>query len=422
MSEFDKIIGYKDVKEELMRICDVVKNTQKYKELGVNHVGGLLLDGEPGVGKTLMATCFIKESGRKAFICRKDKPNGEFVNEIKKIFKEASENTPSIVFLDDMDKFANEDATRPDAQEYVTVQSCIDECKDKDVFVIATINKNRMPNSLLRAGRFDFKIGIDVPEREDAKEIIKYYLSQKKNVEDVSAEDVAKLLYGKSCATLESVINIAAQYSGYFNKNKIDIEDITKAALRVIYNAPECSIPRNKTELKKIAYHEAGHTVVAEMLEEGSVNFVTTRKYMGSAAGITSLYNSEDYWISIKKMENRVLSILGGKAATEIIFGEVDTGCGSDITRARGIVYRFLAEYGGCGFEFTDNGSETTNIIASKIEDRVSIELEKYYLKAKEILFKNKDFLEVLAQRLQEKDTLLEPEILEIKRKTCNNK
>ncbi len=369
-----------------------------------------------------MATCFIKESGRKTFICRKDKPNGEFVNEIRKIFKDASENTPSIVFLDDMDKFANEEENRPDAQEYVTVQSCIDECKDKDVFVIATINKNRMPKSLLRAGRVDFKIGINVPEREDAKEIIKYYLSQKKNVDDVSAEDVAKLLYGKSCATLESVINIAAQYSGYFNKNKIDIEDITKAALRVIYNAPECSIPRNKMELRKIAYHEAGHTVVAEMLEEGSVNFVTTRKYMGEAAGITSLYNSEDYWTSIKKMENRVLSVLGGRAATELVFGEVDTGCGSDISRARGVVYRFIAEYANCGFEFSDEGRDTTNIIESKIQDRVSVEIEKYYSKAKEMLFNNRDFLEALAQRLQEKDTLLEPEILEIKRKTCNKK
>ena len=123
MSEFDKIIGYKDIKTELIGLCDVIKNADKYKALGVAPIGGLLLDGNPGVGKTLMANCFIKESGRKAFVCRKNKPDGEFVNEIKNVFVEAAENAPSIILLDDMDKFANEDDYHRNAEEYVTVQS-----------------------------------------------------------------------------------------------------------------------------------------------------------------------------------------------------------------------------------------------------------------------------------------------------------
>ena len=98
MNEFDKIIGYKDVKAELLRICDVIKNAEKYKALGVTSLGGLLLDGDPGVGKTLMATCFIKESGRKAFVCRKNKPDGEFVNEIKNVFTEAVKMRPLLFF------------------------------------------------------------------------------------------------------------------------------------------------------------------------------------------------------------------------------------------------------------------------------------------------------------------------------------
>ena len=166
MSEFDKIIGYKDVKAELFRLCDVIKNADKYKALGVAPIGGLLLDGEPGVGKTLMANCFIKESGRKAFVCRKNKPDGEFVNEIKNVFNEAAENAPSIILLDDMDKFANEDDYHRNAEEYVTVQSCIDEIKGKDVFVLATTNgTENLPRSLLRAGRFDCIINVDAPGR-----------------------------------------------------------------------------------------------------------------------------------------------------------------------------------------------------------------------------------------------------------------
>ena len=166
MSEFDKIIGYKDIKSELIRLCDMLKNEEKYSALGVTLSGGLLLCGVPGVGKTLMASCFIKESGRRAFICRKNKADGEFVNEIKKMFDKAAENAPSVILLDDMDKFANEDVNRKNAAEYVAVQSCIDEVKGKDVFVIATCNgTGNLPSSLLRSGRFDTIIAVNTPEK-----------------------------------------------------------------------------------------------------------------------------------------------------------------------------------------------------------------------------------------------------------------
>lgn len=142
MSEFDRIIGYADIKTELIRICDVLKNYGKYKALGVAPTGGLLLESDPGVGKTLMADCLIKESGRQSFVCRKDMPDGEFVKEIKKVFSSACENAPSIILLDDMDKFANEDYGCSNAEEYVTIQSCLDEVKEqgKDVFIVATTN------------------------------------------------------------------------------------------------------------------------------------------------------------------------------------------------------------------------------------------------------------------------------------------
>lgn len=250
MSEFDKIIGYKDVKAELIRLCDVIKNRGKYKALGVSPIGGLLLDGEPGVGKTLMANCFIKESGRRAYVCRKNKPDGEFVNEIKKTFFNAMANEPSIVLLDDMDKFANEDSYRRNAEEYVTVQSCIDEAKGRDVFVVAMTNgTSKLPDSLLRAGRFDTIIDVKAPQGQDAVEIVQYYLSTKKSVSEVNAEDIARLLNGKSCAELETVINTAGQYAGFANKEYIDMDDITRACLRVIYNAPESTAPHNERVL-----------------------------------------------------------------------------------------------------------------------------------------------------------------------------
>ena len=419
MSEFDKIIGYKDVKAELFRLCDVIKNADKYKALGVAPIGGLLLDGDPGVGKTLMANCFIKESVRKALVCRKKKPDGEFVNEIKNVFTEAAGNAPSIILLDDMDKFANEDDYHRNAEEYVTVQSCIDEIKGKDVFVLATTNgTDNLPRSLLRAGRFDYVISVDAPEGKDAVEIVKYYLSQKKAVAEIDAEEIARLLNGKSCAVLETVINTAGQYAGYENKEMIGVDDIIRACLRVIYNAPESTAPHNPVVLERTAYHEAGHAVVAEILESGSVDLVSVRKNTGTVGGFTAYHNPDDYWISKTHMENRVIAILGGKAATELIFGEADTGANNDLHRAFDIVQRFADNYCSYGFGYWEGRDSSSDRLLRR-EDRITADMETYYARARKILIDNKEFLEALAKRLQEKDTLVSSEIKEIKEKTA---
>lgn len=163
MKAFDKIIGYASLKQELMQISDTLKNRQFYDKLGSPPQGAAALR-RAGVGKSLMASAVIEESGRPVFRCRKDEPNGDFVKKIKATFEKAAENAPSIVFLDDMDKFANGDEKHPDAEEYVTVQSCIDEIKGKEVFVLATANDTDcLPESLLRAGRFDRTIEVGLP-------------------------------------------------------------------------------------------------------------------------------------------------------------------------------------------------------------------------------------------------------------------
>ena len=138
---FEAIIGYEDIKLELRRILDQLINSEKYEALGVTEPHGLLLHGEPGVGKSTLARCFLEACGRKSYICRKEKPNGDFVKEISRIFDEAEQNTPSVILLDDVDKFSNEDENHRDAEEFVAVQACIDRVKNSQVFVIATANK-----------------------------------------------------------------------------------------------------------------------------------------------------------------------------------------------------------------------------------------------------------------------------------------
>ena len=138
MNLFDEIIGYEDIKTELKIIYDIISNPDKYKKLGVNQPKGLLLHGAPGVGKTTMAKSFVNATDRKVFTCRKKKPDGEFVKDITELFEKAKENAPSIVFLDDMDKYANEDEAHKNAEAFVTLQTCIDDVKDMDIFIIAT--------------------------------------------------------------------------------------------------------------------------------------------------------------------------------------------------------------------------------------------------------------------------------------------
>ena len=195
------IIGYTAVKKELQQIADTLRNRDVYDKLGISAPRGLLLYGEPGVGKSLMASAIIEASGRSALVCRKDKPNGDFVKEIKATFDKAIAEAPSIVYLDDMDKFANGDERHPDAEEYVTVQSCIDEAKGKEVFVLATANNLCcLPRSLRRAGRFDRVIEIAPPHGQDAVNIITHYLSTKNVAEDVDVKTIARIMDERSCA------------------------------------------------------------------------------------------------------------------------------------------------------------------------------------------------------------------------------
>ena len=245
---FAPIIGYEDIKQELTRILDQLVQSEKYAAMGVTEPHGLLLYGKPGVGKSTLARCFVNASGRKVFVCRKDKPNGDFVKEITRIFTEAAEAAPAIVLLDDIDKFANEDERHRNAEEFVTVQSCIDKVKDKQVFVVATANSTRkMPVSLLRAGRFDHIVELEFPTGEEAQQIVAHYLSQKAYVADLDTKRIASLLTGRSCAELETVVNQAGARAAFEGRQQVEMKDMINAILRVIFEAPENTTAKNSS-------------------------------------------------------------------------------------------------------------------------------------------------------------------------------
>ena len=181
MSAFDQVIGYESIKDELMQVCDMIRNPDVYREMGAMLPRGMLLYGDPGLGKTLMEKALIRESGLQAFVVRKNKGKKDLLGEIAKAFRKAEEQAPSIVFLDDMDKFANEDNNHRDADEYVAIQTAIDDVKDKNVFVLATVNDYRkLPGSLRRCGRFDRQIEFDSPSPADARKIMDFVCGERK--------------------------------------------------------------------------------------------------------------------------------------------------------------------------------------------------------------------------------------------------
>lgn len=417
MKEFNRVIGYEDVKIELERIVDMMINSKKYRELGVQTTRGLLLHGEPGVGKTLMAKCFIKASKRPAFTIRKDLPDGDFVKYIKSTFEKAKKQAPSIVFLDDMDKFANEDEKHRNAEEFVTIQACIDDCSDNEVFVLATTNDlDAIPRSLLRPGRFDKSIVIDNPKREDAEKIIKHYLKKKKCAKDVNAKEITRLLEGESCAALETIINEAGVYAGYENRKEVSMDDLVKAFMRVLYDAPESLKFNDDKFLIRASYHEAGHAVAGELLEPGSVPFLTVKPHNGREGGWARIDNNDSYFEDKQFMENRVISLLAGKAATEIVYGVTDVGCVGDVKRAFKIVERFVDNYCTYGFNTHECISHREpEYLEQTRATIIGYEMERYYQQAKKIIIENRKYLDALAKELFDKKVLLAGDIQKLK-------
>lgn len=419
---FKNIIGYNDIKKTLERIIDIINNQEKYKRLGSTIPHGVFLYGPPGLGKTTFAYELLKNiENRKQYIVRKVKSDGFFINYLNDIFKKAKNNQPSIILLDDIDKFA-ENNNFYNKEEFVTVQSLIDDIKNDDILVIATANdKYILPHSLLRSGRFDVKIKIDYPKKEEAFKIIKHYLQNKKIENNVNVKKISYILENVSCADLEKVCNQAGLYAGFKNKNKIGMKELLRASLELAYDTNIEDDNKEDKYALNTAYHEAGHAIVGEILEPGSVLFITIAKTSSNTKGITKLHNNEYYFEDIDFMKNRLISLLAGRAATEIIYNKCDVGTNSDLDRAYTLAAKLVDNY--CMLDFNswirDIDQQSEKVKQSK-DDNITKLMNAYYNKAKEILIKNKNKLDILAHTLKNKKILFQDEIQNIIKNSNN--
>lgn len=415
MSAFGKIIGYELVKHDLIMMADVLSNTEKYSALGAHTPKALLLYGKPGVGKTLMAKCLIKESNRSTFTCRKNESGETFIKSIKRTYAKAKQQAPSIVFLDDLDKFSNAEEWRSDTEEYVAVQSCIDDVGDAEVFTLATANNIKcLPQSLLRSGRLGNKIEVDCPDTDDARKIIKHYLDEKDFSSDVDLEQFVRIMGSRSCADLEAVVNEARLLAAYERSDKLNTLHLVKAVLSVLLQVParyyDTSSNKSKKDktLEVTAYHEAGHAIAAESLNPGSVSLVSLYSAdSGDSGGITITVPSSEIGDSIEDMERGIIISLAGRAAVEQRFGYLDSGTEKDLEQAFKKASVLVSQLCLAGFGLHTNGYDDSEELSARQEQAISHEVGRCYYSAKRVIASNQSQLDLIAKELLEKKLLL---------------
>ena len=408
MTRFENVIGYEDIKRELRPICDMIADPEPYHAVHAHIPHGLLLYGPPGVGKTMMATALMEESGRPYYTLRRDRPKDEFLAELRRIFTAAAENAPSIILLDDLDKFPEDDGSR---EEFAALQACIDGLGSREVFILATANDvSEMPASLKRAGRFDRQIKVRLPKPEESEKIIAHYLEGRAELSATQREDLAMMLTGKSCAELETLMNEASIRAGFRKQAKMAFSDILEAFLSIPVGEDAFSaFPEIPDE---VPWHEAGHLVMMELLNPGSAGFAA----LGSAAGDDSAGFVIRHSLPSTE-EQEVMISLAGKAACELEFGSASGGARSDIRRASEGIRSLMRSSGSGNYPVFSLNPRLGNSDSWKFEEetRLRSEMERLLTETRRLLARNRDFLCKTAQVLQARKYILHSEIRAIR-------
>jgi cell division protease FtsH len=407
MKEFDNIIGYESIKKELYEILAVLKEPERFQKLGAESPKGLLLYGDPGVGKTVLAEAFIKASGRKSYPVLQQTNSDDFLRDLASLFNTAKKNAPSIIFMDDMDKYAS---NGNDEKPFHVLQSLIDSLRGSGVFVIATANDLMpLPRSLIREGRFDKCLQIAIPNSEDAAALVRHFLKGRP-CKDVNEDDVEAMSSFRSCAAIQAAINQSAIKAAYAGRSAITMDDVVASFLSS--RASEgCSFANDEVK-KEVAIHEAGHILLNEACLSGSVGFAT----------ILGGDRMEGYCRIRKDLRRRpyaILAALGGKAAVEMVLGRLASGTESDINQAKNLILDGLGNVatGGMGFvTYRDANLRVGPRIRDETADAATLDMERYLMKAKEMVVTNRDFLDEIASRLLKKGYLLASEIAAIEK------
>ena len=436
---FKDVAGLEGAKEEVQEIVDFLKNPKKYTVLGGKIPKGALLVGAPGTGKTLLAKAVAGEAKVPFFSLSGSDFVEMFVgvgaSRVRDLFKQAKDKSPSIIFIDEIDAIGRArgrgNITGSNDERENTLNQLLTEMDgfgtDTNVIVVAATNRaDVLDKALMRAGRFDRQIFVDLPDLNERREIFKVHLKPLKKSRTLDVEFLAKQTPGFSGADIANVCNEAALIAARSNKKSVGKQDFLDAVDRIVGGLEKKNKIISKEEKNTIAFHEAGHAIVSWLLEHAAPLVKVTIVPRGQSLGAAWYLPEERMIVRTEQMLDEMCATLGGRAAEKIMFNKISTGALSDLEKvtkqARAIVSVYglndkignITYYDSSGqtdYNFTKPYSEET---AKKIDQEISLIIEKQYTRACLILKKNKTKLSALASRLMEKEVIFKEDLVKI--------
>jgi ATP-dependent metalloprotease FtsH len=436
---FKDVAGLEGAKEEVQEIVDFLKNPSKYTVLGGKIPKGALLVGPPGTGKTLLAKAVAGEAKVPFFSLSGSDFVEMFVgvgaSRVRDLFKQAKDKSPAIIFIDEIDAIGRargkSNMTGSNDERENTLNQLLTEMDgfgtDTNVIVLAATNRSDvLDKALMRAGRFDRQIYVDLPDLREREEIFKVHLNPLKVDKQLDVSFLAKQTPGFSGADIANVCNESALIAARKSKKKVDRQDFLDAVDRIVGGLEKKSKIITPSEKKTIAFHEAGHATVSWMLEHAAPLVKVTIVPRGQSLGAAWYLPEERQIVRTEQMLDEMCATLGGRAAEQIIFGKISTGALSDLVKvtrqARAIVTVYglndkignITYYDANGqneFGFTKPYSEET---AKQIDEEISKIVEREYKRALVLLRKHKKKLTQLAEHLLEKEVIFKDDLVTI--------
>ena len=417
---FDDVAGLDEEKEEMKEIVDFLKKPEKYTKMGARVPKGVLLYGKPGTGKTLIAKAiageadvpFISMSGSE-FI---EMFAGLGASRVRKLFEKARKLAPCIVFIDEIDAIGSRRTSNSGAEteNNQTLNQLLVEMdgfgSEETIIVLAATNRPEMlDKALLRPGRFDRRITIPTPDLKGRLEILKIHSKDKRLAEDVNLESIAEDTAGFTGAELENILNEAAIVATKNKHEDIENEDIEEAVKKVTVGLEKRERKYSEKDKRLTAYHEAGHAVVSRYLPTQTNVKEISIIPRGVAGGYTMYKSDEDkYYISKTEMEEKLVALLGGRAAEKLVLNDISTGASNDIEVATKIARDMVTKYGMSDnlgpIDFQGKEPYEMQMFGENIGDKIGLEVKELintaYNRAISLLQEHRDKLDAIAEEL----------------------
>ena len=432
--KFKDVAGLDEEKEELIEIVDFLKKPEKFSKMGAKIPKGVLLYGKPGTGKTLIAKAiageadvpFISMSGSE-FI---EMFAGLGASRVRKLFERARKLSPCIVFIDEIDAIGARRTSNSGAEteNNQTLNQLLVEMdgfsSEETIIVLAATNRPEMlDKALLRPGRFDRQITIPVPDLKGRLEILKIHAEDKKLSDDVNLESIAEDTAGFTGAELANILNEAAIIATINKHDEIENSDIEEAVKKVTVGLEKKTRVYSEKDKKLTAYHEAGHAVVSRYLPTQTDVKEVSIIPRGVAGGYTMYKSDEDkYYISKTEMKEKIIALLGGRAAEKLVLDDISTGASNDIEVATRIAREMVTKYGMSDnlgpIDFQGEEQNDMFVFGENIGDKIGAEvkslIDEAYNNAQKLLIEHRDKLDAIAQTLLAQEKINEQEFKEI--------